>query len=249
MIDYHCHLLPGIDDGASDLAESLAMARLLAGAGFREVCCTPHCIRGSYDTTPAQVKDAVAALQASLDREGIALRLRPGMEYYLDEFFLRLGELQPLGDGRLLLVEAPGQANAGVVQAGLIKIISLGFTPLIAHPERTPLFNGADAEKPKTQNAKHKTPDFDLPPGCQFQANIGSFTGFYGARVQRSAYDQLRDGRYAVLGSDAHDARRLAGVLEAWQGKLLVNPVLQQLAGQFRASEPEAGAFNRLAWV
>lgn len=243
MIDYHCHLLPGLDDGAKGLAEALEMARLLAGAGFREVCCTPHCIRGSYDTTPAQVREAVAALQATLHRQGIDLRLRPGMEYYLDEFFLRLEEVQPLGEGRLVLAEAPGQANAEVVRAGLEKIVSLGFIPLIAHPERTPLFNSSGAA------VKRETQDLQLPQECLYQANIGSFTGFYGSQVQRRAYDQLRGGQYAALGSDAHDARRLAGVLEAWQGKLPVNPVLQQLAGQCRATEPDAGAFNRLAWA
>lgn len=242
MIDYHCHILPGIDDGARDLTESLEMARLLAGAGFRVVCCTPHCIRGSYDTTPAQVREAVTALQASLDREEIDLWLRPGMEYYLDEFFLRLDTIQTLGEGRLALVEAPCQANPEVVRAGLEKILAHNLTPLIAHPERSPLFNGADA-------AKRKTPNFEVPTGCQFQGNIGSFTGFYGAKVQRCAYDKLRAGDYAVLGSDAHDSRRLAGVLDNWQGKLPVNPVLQQLAGHLPAGEPEAGAFNRLAWA
>jgi protein-tyrosine phosphatase len=242
MIDYHCHILPGIDDGAKDLAESLAIARLLADAGFRVVCCTPHCIRGSYDTTPQQVREAVAALQASLDREKIDLWLRPGMEYYLDEFFLRLDTIQSLGEGRLVLVEAPGQANPEVVRAGLEKLLAHNLTPLIAHPERTPLFNGADATKRKTQN-------FELPAGCKFQGNIGSFAGFYGLKVQRCAYDKLRDGTYAALGSDAHDALRLAGVLDNWQGKLLVNPVLQQLAGHLPTGEPEAGAFSRLAWA
>lgn len=243
MIDYHCHILPALDDGAQDLAEALEMARLLAAAGFREVCCTPHCIRGSYDTTPAQVREAVAALQASLHGEGIDLRLRPGMEYYLDEFFLGLEEVQPLGEGRLVLAEAPGQANAEVVREGLEKIASLGLTPLIAHPERSPIFNFSDA------GAKRKTQNLQLPQGCLCQANIGSFTGFYGSRVQRCAYEQLRCGQYAAFGSDAHDAVRLAGMLEAWRGKLLVNPVLRQLAAPGEAAEAGDGTLSRLAWA
>lgn len=225
MIDYHCHILPGIDDGAKDLAESLEMARLLARAGFREVCCTPHCIRGGYDTTPGQVQEGVAELEEALNEEGIGLRLRSGMEYYLDEFFLDLPELQPLGESRLVLLEAPGQANAEVVREGVERVFALGYTPIIAHPERSEIFKTL-APSPQS-----------LPEGVLFQANLGSFTGFYGPQVQRRAYDLLRAGRYAALGSDGHDAGRLAGVLEAWQGKLVANPALRQVAGLSAAGE------------
>lgn len=237
MIDYHCHILPALDDGAESLDESLAMARLLAGTGFREVCCAPHCISGSYDTTPGQVREAVAVLQEALKREGIAMRLRPGMEYYLDEFFLDLIELQPLGESRLLLVEAPGQAIAEVVRQGLRKIRALGLTPLIAHPERSEIFK---SRVPRSAS---------LPEDCLLQANIGSFTGFYGPQVQRRAYDLLRAGRYAALGSDGHDAVRLPAILEAWREKLLANPALRQLAAPGEAAEAGEDALSRLAWA
>lgn len=237
MIDHHCHILPGMDDGAKTLAESLEMARLLVAAGFREVCCTPHCIRGSYDTTPEEVCEATTALQGALHGEGIALRLQPGMEYYLDEFFLDLQVLLPLGDSRLLLVEAPGQANAEVVRQGLEKVCAAGLTPLIAHPERSEVFTS-------------RVPSLaTLPEGCLLQANIGSFTGLYGSQAQRRAYDLLRAGRYAALGSDGHDARRLPAMLEGWREKLLVNPALRQLAGPAPDNGDRGGSFVRLAWA
>ena len=216
MIDYHCHILPALDDGAADLAESLAMARLLAAAGYREICCTPHCMRGSYDYAPGRVREAVAALQGELERAGIPVRLRPGMEYYLDEYFVELAELQPLGDSRLALVEAPQQANPLAVRSGLEKVLSLGLTPLVAHPERSQIFFSS----PELLAARHEV---------LFQGNLGSFTGFYGPNVQRRAYELLRAGRYAVFGSDGHDAVRLGGVLEQWQEKLEVNPALSRL--------------------
>ena len=87
MIDYHCHILPGIDDGCADLDESLELAQVLTTAGFTEVYCTPHCIHGVYNNTPSAVRAAVEQLQEQLTREGIPLRLSPGMEYYLDEYF------------------------------------------------------------------------------------------------------------------------------------------------------------------
>ena len=216
MIDYHSHILPGCDDGAATVAESLEMARLLAAAGFREVCCTPHCIRGSYDNSPEPVRTAVVSLQQELDREGIELHLQPGMEYYLDEFFLELAELQTLGDSDLVLVESPGQANPKAVQAGLEKVLALGLTPLVAHPERSEIFFSS------------RSP-LATRPEVLLQANLGSFTGFYGPNVQRRAYDLLRTGAYAVVGSDGHDARRLGGVLEQWGEKLQVNPALRRL--------------------
>ncbi|NIQ93051.1 MAG: phosphoesterase, partial [Desulfuromonadales bacterium] len=137
LTDYHCHLLPDIDDGADSLDESLAMARLLSGAGYTRVHCTPHCIRGCYDTTARQVEDAVRALQGELTAAGIALELVPGMEYYLDEHFpAQLESPRPLGDTDLLLVEAPSQAHPELIKENIFRIVRRGFTPLFAHPER-----------------------------------------------------------------------------------------------------------------
>lgn len=223
--------------------EAVAMARSLAGAGFATVHCTPHCIRGAYDTSPAVVRSATAELQQLLDGKGIALRLRPGMEYYLDEFFPREEELQPMGDSPLILVEAPSQANAEVVIEGLQRVVADGFTPLIAHPERTEIF--LDFEF----NSKLKTKNSKLPEKLLFQANIGSFTGQYGSRVQRRAYDLLRAGRYSLIGSDGHDSARLENMLESWQDKLDANPALRLLAGLNDDPGEAAGCFPSLAFA
>ena len=85
MIDFHCHILPGIDDGCRDLDESLVLAQVLVAAGFKEVFCTPHCIHGVYDNTPSSVRAAVDQLQQQVIREGIPLKLHSGMEYCLVE--------------------------------------------------------------------------------------------------------------------------------------------------------------------
>lgn len=87
MIDWHCHILPAIDDGLETLSESLEMARLLASAGFRQVHCTPHCVLGRFDNRPSQVQRATEELQKQVNRAGIPLLLSPGMEYSLDEYF------------------------------------------------------------------------------------------------------------------------------------------------------------------
>jgi protein-tyrosine phosphatase len=138
MIDFHCHLLPGLDDGPESVDEALVMARALAAFGFREVHCTPHCIAGQYEISPVEVREAVRKLQARLDLEGIALTLRTGMEYYLDEYFERFAaNLLPLGESQLVLCEAPPQAPPGLVGEMAALIVVQGFIPLMAHPERS----------------------------------------------------------------------------------------------------------------
>jgi protein-tyrosine phosphatase len=279
MIDFHCHLLPSLDDGAVDIDDSIAMAKALADFGYKTVCCTPHCIKGYYDLTPQKVRDATLLLQADLDNAGINLELRPGTEYMLDECFSDFADdLLPLGDTRLVLCEAPQQAHPGVVQESLELIIEKGFVPLVAHPERTEYFydilsqrvaGGASREKPEDQldpafegsvspRATRHTPlafikglfapratryaprPFEaaqrpaLPETCLFQANLGSFTGYYGPTVQRRAYELLKLGVYSALASDLHDSRSSSHVLVS--DKFAYNPFLKKLS-EFDGSE------------
>ena len=137
MTDWHCHLLPGIDDGPSEIAESLEMAKILVQSGFSEVCCTPHCMRGGYDATSSEVRDAVRELQGRLNAEGVRLILHPGREYYLDEYFSEyLADPLLLGDSRNLLIEIPGYQDPEYVRQTCYRIKMKGYVPVIAHPER-----------------------------------------------------------------------------------------------------------------
>jgi protein-tyrosine phosphatase len=281
MIDFHCHMLPALDDGAVTIDESIAMAKSLAAFGYKTVCCTPHCIKGYYDLTPQKVREATLMLQADLDNADIRLELWPGMEYMLDECFAEFADvLQPLGDTRLVLCEAPQQAHPGLVQEGLELIIEKGFIPLIAHPERTQYFlerlrSSRDAEKLHIFNQEEvgsdagasenffkrfwpfasrvprpasrqfpdarpasRQPSAALPENCLFQANLGSFTGYYGEAVQRQAYELLKRGVYTALASDLHDGGAAAKVLVS--DKFDANPLLKKLAA-FDGSVAEAG--------
>ena len=134
MIDFHSHILPGLDDGAVTIDESIAMSKALELFGYKTVCCTPHCIKGYYELTPKRVREATLMLQADLDNADILLELWPGMEYMLDECFAEFADdLLPLGDTRLVLCEAPQRAHPEIVQEGLELIIEKGFVPLVAH--------------------------------------------------------------------------------------------------------------------
>lgn len=228
MIDYHCHLLPGFDDGAADLDEAVEMARLLAAAGIDEVHCTPHCIRGVYLHTPAQVVGAVATLQHELDRLGIPLRLRPGMEYYLDEFFpVQLADPLPLGASRMLLVEAPSQGDPERLRANLRLVADKGLIPLFAHPERCRLLDetdsGANLWGRLRQAAGWQRPGTEpqsllsqlMADGVLLQGNLGAFVGHYGQGVRRRALALGHSGRYHCFGSDGHNPIALQAFLAA----------------------------------
>ncbi len=279
MIDFHCHLLPALDDGAITIDDSLAMARALAEFGYTTVCCTPHCIKGYYDLTPQKVRDATLMLQADLDSANIRLELRPGMEYMLDECFSTYADdLLPLGDTKLILCEAPPQAHPGIVHESLELIIEQGFVPLIAHPERTQYFYEMlsrrvvrDAEPSEARDtdilntwgtvpfeareeenlgesrgflkkfwpfgsrssrpvSRIPRPGFpDLPENCLFQGNLGSFTGFYGEKIQRQAYELLKLGVYSALASDLHDGSSAHKVLVA--GEVRDESVIKKALG------------------
>ncbi len=224
MIDYHCHLLPGIDDGSRTLTEALEMARLLARLGYQEVHCTPHCITGLYETAPDEVRSRVTELQQACERGGVGLRLWPGMEYYLDDFFFdRLDTAVPLGQSRLLLFELPSAGDVHRLKEAIFQIRRRGLFPLLAHPERFAALRPAAPAPCRWRLGRRSVAAGDmahfplivkelLAMGCLFQADIGSFSGLYGAEAQRAALAFLKRGYYAFLGSDGHRPEQLQRV-------------------------------------
>jgi len=215
MIDYHCHILPGLDDGPRDIADSVAMAAQLADHGFTEVYCTPHQIRGYYVAEAAQVLAAVAELQARLDLEGIGIRLHPGREYYVDEFFSSvLADQLTLGRSALVLFEAPVQTGAELLKDAVYQTIRQQLVPLLAHPERYQILTvpspGWFSRRRQDDTALAENL---LEMGCFFQGNVGSFAGLYGKEAMRTSITFLERGFYACLGSDGHSPGHLNRVL------------------------------------
>ncbi|MCX6179026.1 MAG: hypothetical protein NT163_06650 [Chlorobiales bacterium] len=225
--DYHCHILPGIDDGAETLESALSMARLFHEAGYREIYCTSHHIRGKYEASSTDVFDARCKLQAELDRENIAIKLLVGREHYLDEFLLdHLKQPLLLEGTNLFLVEIPAFIAIELVKEILFQVACRGYVPLIAHPERCNLLELADqgGKKSKfwdswiTRNAPVDNEvnllRYFQDIGCQFQANLGSFHGLYGRYVQKKAEAFEKAGLYTHLGTDAHNPEHLKTILK-----------------------------------
>lgn len=232
MTDYHCHLLPGLDDGATDLAASCQMAATLVAAGFSRICCTPHRIYGAYDTPAERVRLETRRLHDELLVAGIQVELVPGLEYYLDEYYLALLDSDPLPlPGNLVLVEIPGRCDdAELILSLLSQTLRKGLTPLIAHPERSPLLSptlpspsiwrhyfGAllpsQVKSDKMAGFPNRLVEKLLAMGCQFQGNFGSFVGLYGDLPRHYAQLFHQSGYYSHYGSDAHHPRHLRGYL------------------------------------
>lgn len=228
MTDYHCHLLPGIDDGPSSVDESIEMARLLSKAGYDTVYCTPHLIKGKYEADNHSVKKSIEELQAELSRKGIALKLLHGREYYLDSNFSDyLDDLMPLENTSYVLIEIPPHTYPGMVEDSLSAIMRKNLIPMLAHPERCQLFfekkiTDAPRKKTKIKSLFQRINSSPLPlptqeeggdnklllwmigNKCAFQSNLPSFKGIYGEKIQATAQYLDGLGIYTHSGTDAH---------------------------------------------
>lgn len=204
MIDLHCHILPGLDDGAAAVEDSLAIARAAVAAGTRTMVATPHADT-SYGVLPPQRDAALAVLRSALQREGVALEVVGGAEVALD-FLMELDddtrETLRLGDGPYLLLECPLAQAAGPFDQYLARMLTSGEKMVLAHPERCPTFH------------RHPERLADLVrSGALTSVTAGAFVGRFGPVVQRFAFGMVRDGLVHSVASDSHDdVRRPPGM-------------------------------------
>jgi len=193
FVDLHCHLLPGVDDGARSLEDALEMARALVSLGFSTVAPSPHA-RPEY--APVEVVEArLGELGDALARERIPLTLGRNAENVLDEAFLRgLGTpaARMLGAGRYVLVELPYTAPVPALPDILFRIRTKGIVPLIAHPERCLEFE----RKGRAEEA--------VRAGALLQLDVGALTGRYGGAAKKLSRAFLDAGLYAVAATDLH---------------------------------------------
>jgi protein-tyrosine phosphatase len=200
MLDLHCHMLPGIDDGATDLDMALAMARMAAADGIRTVACTPHIYPGMYENTAAGIRAAIAAFQAQLDATGIALRLVEGADVHLAPDLiesLRAGRVPTLAGSRYLLLEPPHHVAPPRFEDAVFELMTAGYVPVITHPERL------------TWVETH----YDLflrlvQRGAWMQITAGAITGRFGRRVQYWGERFVGEGQAHILATDAHHPQR-----------------------------------------
>jgi len=200
MIDLHCHLLPGLDDGAGDLTAALAMARLAAADGITTVACTPHIYPGLYPNTGPAIRCAVADLQSRLTGQGIPITLTAGADIHLTPDLLpglRSRKLPSLHGSRYFLLEPPHHVAPPQLEETVFGLVAAGYVPVITHPERLTWIED----------------DYDLVRrlahgGAWLQLTAGSLTGRFGPVARYWAERLLDEGLVQLLATDAHDVNR-----------------------------------------
>ena len=218
-VDAHCHLLPGVDDGAASAEEALSIIRGQQALGLRGAICTPHIMARYPQNTPDHLRQVFADFQSIVN-----FRLHLAAEYMLDEAFprhLASGDLltidaslicptasektshstskiqnpkSSIGQStqQFLLVELPQYLLPPGWQDMLDSILAAGHTPLLAHPERyLRILEEGDLRALVAR-------------GIALQGNLGSLTGYYGSRVKAIAQSLHADGLYTTWGTDAH---------------------------------------------
>ena len=217
MIDLHSHVLPGLDDGASQLEVALAILRAAQDDGVGAIVATPH-VRHDYPTTSAQMRAALAELCDAARSAGLTIEVLPGGELALDAL-TRLDDVERSGfwlGGRpgLLLVETPYHGWSFAIESVIDSLAAAGVTPVLAHPERNP----AVQDRPELLRRL-----VDL--GAVVQLTAASLDGRLGRRSAVTGRALLDAGLAHVVASDAHapDVRRagLSGV-----GAALADPEL-----------------------
>jgi len=209
LVDLHCHLLWGVDDGCRSPDDSLAAARALVALGYVAAAQTPHARSDFPSQDGALCEERFHALSDLLAREGVPLEVHRGAENFLDERFLdrvALGEPRGLAPaGRYVLVELPFAGSVPRLPDLLFRIRLKGLTPLIAHPERC-----AEFERPGRAEEAVRL-------GAGLQLDVGALTGRYGRTARRLAERLLGAGLSAVAATDLH------GPVEAerWVGEAL----------------------------
>ncbi len=206
LTDWHCHLLPGVDDGVKAIDETLRILALYESLGVREVWLTPHIMEDIPNAT-GTLQSKLAELKAGY-KGSIALHL--AAEYMLDHLFeerLRDDDLLPLGEERSQLLVETSYFNPPMGLTGILKRIKgKGYTPVLAHPERYIYMSGRDYKELKSL-------------GIKFQLNLFSLVGMYGPEVQKKAEHLLKQGWYDMKGTDTHSLKTMERFLSAKTSK------------------------------
>ena len=197
LIDVHCHLLPGLDDGAKDLDTSLILARQLSQAGFQKVIATPHVLEGRGFLLPEIIREATVRLNLELEREGIPLEVLPGAENYifpeLPRYFKEEKILTLADSHKYLLLELPRQGLPIYVEHVIFELQVQGIVPVLAHPER---YSYLAEAKELLVEWKNK--------GVLLQVNLRSLEGIFGPGPLMLAKWLLENDLVQVVGTDAH---------------------------------------------
>lgn len=194
-VDVHSHFIPGIDDGAKTIDDSIELIASMKALGYRKVITTPHVMSDYYRNNPETILGGLDKVREALKANGIDMEIDAAAEYNLDADFIpkiEAGELLTFGDNHVLF-ELPFIAEPPNLSTAIFEMQTAGYKPILAHAERYPYWN---FEYEKITDIRER--------GVMIQLNINSITGFYGPEVKATAERMIDDGIVDLLGSDCH---------------------------------------------
>lgn len=204
--DMHSHILPGLDDGAQEIKDSIEMARKFVELGFTKLVATPHIMADYYRNTPERIFKSLDILNSALEKNSIPLKVTAAAEYYLDETFLKkitASKLLTFGNNYVLFelsyINVPRNLEETIKE-----LLEAGYKPILAHPERYPYWH-ADLEH------FHNV----VSLGCDLQLNTISLTGYYGKQVRKAAEMLVDEKLVSFIGSDMHHLKHANALKEA----------------------------------
>ena len=199
FVDFHNHILPGIDDGSKSIAQSLMMLDIYQDLGVEAVIASPHIYKDLYPNTPESISKSFENLSPKAIKKNVQMK-GYAAEYLVDEFFLEnLKNNTPMlcCFDRHVLIEIPFIGRLKILEEALFAMQNAGYTAILAHPER--------------YAAIHKTADLENLKirGAKMQLNALSLKGYYGPEARKKASEWLVKNQYEFVGTDAHNEQQL----------------------------------------
>ena len=196
FVDIHNHILPGIDDGAKNVQDSIQIIKAFEEIGVTEFICTPHIMENYYPNDPTSIHTSLALLQNELKMQGMeSIKISAAAEHMIDAGFEKLmdtGKMMPLAENYILIEMSYLQPSINFDEA-LIRIKEKGLFPILAHPERYVYLHNRPNEYKRLKKK-----------GLFFQTNILSFSDYYGKEVKNVALKLLSENLIDFIASDVH---------------------------------------------
>lgn len=217
--DLHSHLLPGIDDGVQTIDESLEVIKGFKNLGYKKLITTPHIMHDHYKNDSSNINNGLNEVKEAIYKESIDIEIEAAAEYYLDEFFLDLinldKEILTFGK-KYLLFELSFMSKPLILNEAVFIMQTKGYIPVLAHAERY-IFYQEDIN-PLKELYDH---------GVMLQINLLSLNGYYSKMAKKLANTLIKDNMVSFIGSDCHNLNQLNSLAQTLDSSVM-NSLLSQ---------------------
>ncbi len=211
-VDMHSHLIPGIDDGARTMEDTLEMLTAFKSLGYSKIVTTPHIKQGSFDNTTDVIRQGELEVKKALEEINLDIEFEAAAEYYFDYSFLERiesNDILSFSDGHVLVEFSFHQPPMGYKEM-IFALQMKEYTPIIAHFERYPYYHGSVK---KAESLRDR--------GAKIQINLLSLFGHYGQEIQKQAALLIKAGQVDLVASDCHRIEHIQLLIDHAKDPLL----------------------------